>query len=49
MRISDNVQLIEGTMANCYYLKVNENNILVDSGTKSSAKKIIRFFEALGI
>ncbi|MCL4421262.1 MAG: MBL fold metallo-hydrolase [Candidatus Thermoplasmatota archaeon] len=49
MRISDNVQLIEGTMANCYYLKINENNILVDSGTKSSAKKIIRFFEGLGI
>ena len=49
MRISDNVQLIDGTMANCYFIKINDKNILVDCGTKSSAKKIIKFFEVLGI
>ncbi len=49
MKITENIELIDGTMANCYFLKTKERNILVDAGTKSSAKKIIKFFEELGV
>jgi len=45
MRITDSVELIESTMANCYFLRTQQKNVLIDTGTKSSAKKIIKFFE----
>ncbi len=45
MKINDNIELIDNTMANAYYLKLNDLNILVDAGTKGSGKKIIKFFE----
>lgn len=46
MRISDSVESIEGTMANCYVVRHDGKTVLVDAGMKSSAKKIIDFFEA---
>ncbi len=45
MKITDNIELIDNTMANAYYLKLNNLNILIDAGTKSSGKKIIKFFD----
>ncbi|MHB8371503.1 MAG: MBL fold metallo-hydrolase [Thermoplasmataceae archaeon] len=49
MKISDNVTLIDRTMANCYDVSIGEKHILIDAGTKGSAKKIISFYRANGI
>ncbi len=45
MKINDNIELINNTVANAYYLKIHDLNILVDAGTKGSGKKIIKFFD----
>ncbi len=48
MKISRNVELIEGTMANCYSVHLAGKEILIDSGTKGSGKKILNFYKAKG-
>lgn len=45
MRITDSVERIDGTMANTYIVRNDGKILLVDAGMKSSAKKIIEFFE----
>lgn len=45
MKITDSVESIEGTMANTYVIRHDGNILLVDAGMKSSAKKIIEFFD----
>jgi glyoxylase-like metal-dependent hydrolase (beta-lactamase superfamily II) len=47
MKITDNVNLIDGTMANCYDVHINDVHILVDAGTKNSAKKIISYYNQM--
>lgn len=47
MKLSDNVDLIDGTMANCYVVNVENKVILVDAGMKGSAKKILDYFESM--
>lgn len=46
MRITDSVERIDGTMANTYVVRNEGKIILVDAGMKSSAKKIIEFFDS---
>lgn len=45
MKITDSVERIDGTMANTYVIRHEGKTVLVDAGMKSSAKKIIGFFE----
>ncbi|WP_393971671.1 MBL fold metallo-hydrolase [Oxyplasma meridianum] len=45
MKISDNIDLIDGTMANCYSINFEGKNILIDAGTKGSSKKIIKYYK----
>jgi glyoxylase-like metal-dependent hydrolase (beta-lactamase superfamily II) len=48
MKYSTNIELIDGTMANCYIVRKSEKNILIDAGMKGSAKKIIEHFRETG-
>lgn len=43
-RIVENIDLIDGTMCNCYSVTFNGTNFLIDAGTKGAAKKIISFY-----
>jgi len=45
VKLSDSIDLIDGTMANCYVVNVDNKVILVDAGMKGSARKIIDYFE----
>ncbi len=46
MKIEEGLHLIDGTMANCYFLENGGNGILIDSGTKGSGKKVIGFLKS---
>ncbi|AKA49488.1 hypothetical protein IX51_10725 [uncultured archaeon] len=48
MKISDNVELIPGTMAHSYSIVENGKIFLVDSGTKGSGNKILNYYRAIG-
>lgn len=48
MKISESVDLIDGTMANCYSIKLRDRVILVDAGMKGSGKKCIEFYRQAG-
>lgn len=48
MKLADDIELIDGTLANCYVVKSIDKTILIDAGMKSSAKKIIGYFESKG-
>ncbi|MEM0159075.1 MAG: MBL fold metallo-hydrolase [Thermoplasmataceae archaeon] len=43
MRITDHIDLIDGTMANSYYLHSNGHHIIIDAGTAGSGRKIVEF------
>lgn len=43
MKIRDDIHLIDGTMANCYFIENEGSGILIDTGTKGSGKKILKF------
>lgn len=45
MKVTDNIELINGTMANCYAVNLEGKNILIDTGTKGSSKKIIEYYK----
>jgi len=45
MKISANVEFIEGTLANSYAIFTDEETFLIDAGTRGSGKKIISYFE----
>ncbi len=49
MKITDNVDLIDGTMANSYVIQDGNDVILVDAGTKSSGRKIVDYFKKKNI
>ncbi len=49
MKISNQVERIDGTMANSYLVKTNGINIIIDAGTPGSGKKIIEFLESAKI
>ncbi len=44
MKISDSIDMIDGTMCNVYVLKTAGKIIQIDSGMKGSAKKIIEYY-----
>lgn len=44
MKITDNIELIDGTMANSYSVNFEGKNLLIDAGTKGSSKKIIEYY-----
>jgi glyoxylase-like metal-dependent hydrolase (beta-lactamase superfamily II) len=46
VKLTENIQMIDGTMANCYTVTLDGKVILIDSGMKSSSKKIINHFES---
>lgn len=48
MKITDNVELIDGTLANCYVVTYGGKSVLIDAGMRSSAKKIISYFNQKG-
>jgi hydroxyacylglutathione hydrolase len=45
MKVTDNIELIDGTMANCYAVNLEGKSILIDTGTKGSSKKIIEYYK----
>lgn len=45
MKVGSDVHLIDGTMANCYFIENSGDGILIDSGMKGSSKKIIKFLD----
>ena len=40
LKVAEGVELIDDTMANAYHVSAGGNEILIDAGTKISAKKI---------
>ena len=48
MKLSDSVTSIEGSMAHTYSVEHDGQTILIDAGMKSSAKKIIDYYEGIG-
>lgn len=48
MKITDEVDLIDGTMANVYVLKVQDKIVQIDSGMSYNAKKIKSYYEFSG-
>lgn len=48
MKLANGVELIDGTMANCYSVYMNSREFLVDTGLKSSGKKIISYYRNAG-
>lgn len=48
MKISESVDLIDGTMGNCYSINLPDKTILVDAGTKGSGKKCIEYYRQMG-
>lgn len=48
MKVSPSVERIDGTMANAYTFTVAGKEILVDTGTRGSGKKIIKYFRSKG-
>jgi glyoxylase-like metal-dependent hydrolase (beta-lactamase superfamily II) len=48
MKFTENIQSIDGTMANCYVVTLQNKVILVDTGMRSSSKKIISHFKTQG-
>jgi len=49
MKISENIELIDGTMANCYSVNLDGKAILIDAGMKGSGRKIVDFYHNLGV
>lgn len=45
MKLTDAIDLIDGTIANCYVVNFRDRVILIDAGMKSSAKRVLRHFE----
>ncbi len=45
MKISDNVERIDGAMANSYLIDYKDEKIIVDAGTPGSGKKIVSYLE----
>lgn len=48
MKISNSVERIDNTMANSYVIRMEGHIILVDTGTKGSGKRIVRYFRENG-
>ena len=48
MKITDSIDLIDGTMGNCYSVRYGDRDILIDAGTRGSGKKIISYYEGKG-
>ena len=44
MKITENIELIDGTMANCYSVNLDGRRLLIDTGTRGSSKKIIDYY-----
>lgn len=49
MKISENIELIDGTIANCYSVNLEGKAVLVDVGMKGSGRKIIDFYRNIGV
>ena len=45
--LADKIELIDGTMGNCYSVSFKRKLVLVDAGTKGSGKKIISYYDGL--
>lgn len=45
MKLEEGIHLIDGTMANSYFIENGGKGILVDTGTKASAGKILSFLK----
>ena len=45
MKISDNIDRIDGAMANSYFVNFNGEKIIVDAGTPGSGRKIVAYLE----
>ncbi|MGC8608532.1 MAG: MBL fold metallo-hydrolase [Thermoplasmata archaeon] len=46
MKISENLDLIDRSIANCYVLRHDGQVILIDTGTKLTGKRIIEYFKS---
>jgi len=48
MKVTDRIELIDGTMAHAYVFDSDEGQILFDTGTKGSGRKIVEYFKRNG-
>jgi len=48
MKISEKVEMIDGSMANCYVIHQDDKILLIDAGTKSTGRKIVNYFRQSG-
>lgn len=48
MKISENVEMIDGTMANVYVIKRKDRIIQIDTGMKNNFQKIVQYYEHNG-
>lgn len=48
MRISDKIEMIDGTMAHSFSIESGKSLFLVDTGMKGSGKKILSYYRQLG-
>ncbi len=48
MKVTDGVELIDHTMANCYLFELGGENFLVDAGTKGTGRKILNYLKEKG-
>lgn len=46
MKITDSVEMIDGTMANAYVIRHEGKVLLIDAGMKSSGRKIAEYFDS---
>ncbi len=46
MKISDNIDLIDGTNANVYVIKTEKKIIQIDTGMKNNLERILNYYEA---
>ncbi len=49
VKITESIELVDGTMANCYVLNAGGKRILIDAGMKSSGKKLVTYFKGLNV
>ncbi len=46
MKLAEGVEKIDGTTANCYSVKMNGKEFLIDAGMRGSGKKIVSYYRS---
>jgi len=49
MKVSEHIDLIDGTNAHVYVFKSGDQYVQVDAGMRGSAKRVLAYYEAMGV